>query len=518
MDYRAALCECLMSLRNRGEARDGGDGADVGGSAEEEGNNLELLSLTYAISHLAEIFLLPSSSLSASKFGGGSRGGADDAAPSRLDGPAGSLTADAVRYLRHHHTGGSTMDSPAVRAMLESDQPEYYRFPSSGDDDIVHGGGGPYDRPYWNLLLRLVIRGELHDAWTLLSRCSACRRAEEEATRASAETEGERGADLGSEVEGFAALRALLLSAPIPGGRGDAYCDDAGIDDRLEEESLEREDEEWTSGRQRVRGHDDDNMEEEDGEDPGDADELMIDGVPPHAYLLWEALPRRACGLRALRYRRDLRSCGRARDADHVERDAPTMPEAYRPRAALNAFRNWQETVRVTAFPAGVVGGGGVGSDAGGVMSALFRRFPPLAQILSVLLGGVAPPAVANDMPSWSDRLLMELLYSRPDIAPDDIATRARLAMSDDDGGESHALRGIVLSVMGGGAGQVVETMFSLCGGASGAALPATMVREETCCVFLVHFAEGGNIIDEGTSKLWYTIDFLQEAFVLLDS
>lgn len=109
-------------------------------------------------------------------------------------------------------------------------------------------------------------------------------------------------------------------------------------------------------------------------------------------------------------------------------------------------------------------------------MSALFRRFPPLAQIVSVLLGA-APPAVANDpgMMGWSDRLLTELLYSRPDIAPDDIATRARVAMSEDDGGENRALRGIVLSVMGGGAGQVVETMFSLCGGASGAALPATM-------------------------------------------
>ena len=48
--------------------------------------------------------------------------------------------------------------------------------------------------------------------------------------------------------------------------------------------------------------------------------------------------------------------------------------------------------------------------------------------------------------------------------------------MSAEGGGNgSSTLQGIVLSLMNGSAGQVVETMFSLCGGSSGAALLATM-------------------------------------------
>ena len=43
------------------------------------------------------------------------------------------------------------------------------------------------------------------------------------------------------------ALRAMLLSAPLPGGRGDGYCDDSGLDDYLEEELLsEGNDEDMT--------------------------------------------------------------------------------------------------------------------------------------------------------------------------------------------------------------------------------------------------------------------------------
>ena len=72
----------------------------------------------------------------------------------------------------------------------------------------------------------------------------------------------------------------------------------------------------------------------------------------------------------------------------------------------------------------------------------------------------------------------MELLYSRPDIMPDDIATRAKVHMSKSGGGQSQALQELVLDIMNGSAGQVVEMMFSLCGGSSGAALLATMVSE----------------------------------------
>jgi len=455
MDYRAAMCECLMQLQSN-EANGGDDDAPM--KDHEENNNLELLSLTYAISHLAEIFLLPSlaseaSSVSAypSNFDGGFH---DEAFASRLDGPSGSLTADTVRYLRLHHSNGSFMDSPEVLELLESDQPEYHQF-SPSSSSLESSIPGPYDHPYWNLLLHLTIQGQLSDAWTLLSHHSACRHAEEEA---------EAGEELSPEGQGFAALRAILLSAPIPGGRGDGYCDDAGLDDYLEEDLLEQEE---------VENENAEDLGDVNAEDPGDINQLLMDGVPPNAYMLWESLPRRADKLRTLRYRRDLRRCGRT-DSEGTEVESSTVPEMYQPRVALNAFRNWQETIRVTVFPSGVGSGGGQG-----VLAALFQRFPPLPQILSILLG-VIPQSIANDARflTWNEVLLMELLYARPEVMPEDIAVRAKVAMSKVGGGDGngkHPLQEIILSIMNGSAGQVVETMFSLCGGSSGAALPATM-------------------------------------------
>jgi len=458
MDYRATLCECLIALQNK--LRGDGDGnhgvAKLNSSDEVEGNNLELLTLTYAISHLAEIFLLPSAasneSLYPSSFDGGFH---DRSSPeSRLDGPAGSLTADTVHYLRLHHSKTSSlMELPEVMDMLESDQPEYYKFPSTSSNVIP----GPFEYPYWNLLLQAVMQGELSKAWTLLWHHSACRHAEEEAAS---------GREMSEEGEGFAALHAMLLSAPLPGGRGDLYCDDAGLNDYLEEELLEQEEEDSKTKRPDVQ---------EGADDPGDIDQLMIDAVPPNSYLLWEALPRRADRLRALRYRRDLRMCGRADDVKGVSVGSTAVLEVYQPRVALEAFKNWQETVRVTAFPAGV--GSNAGGRGGG-LDALFKRFPPLQQILSILLG-VVPQSIADDPSlSWSEGLLVELLYSRPDIMPDDIATRAKVHMSKSGGGQSQALQELVLDIMNGSAGQVVEMMFSLCGGSSGAALLATMVSE----------------------------------------
>jgi hypothetical protein len=64
---------------------------------------------------------------------------------------------------------------------------------------------------------------------------------------------------------------------------------------------------------------------------------------------------------------------------------------------------------------------------------------------------------------------------------PDDIAARARVAMSKRGagvGGRNDTLEEIVVAIMSGNAGQVVETMFTMCGGSSGAALPATMVSK----------------------------------------
>lgn len=189
MDYRSALCECLMMLQKRKVLEE--DGTE---NNEEENNNQELLSLTWAISHLAEIFLLPPASLARSS----------SLSLSPLDGSAGSLTSNVIRYLRLHHSNVSYyMDMPEVMEMLESDQPEYYK----GKNLHIPG---PYDLPFWNLLVQFVVVGDLSKAWSLLSHHSGCRHAEEEA----AATEDDVLSEMG---EGFAAIRAILLSAPIPG-------------------------------------------------------------------------------------------------------------------------------------------------------------------------------------------------------------------------------------------------------------------------------------------------------------
>lgn len=463
MEYRAALCECLMMLQKNEQD-------ETATTTEEEGNNIELLNLTYAISHLAEIFLLPSIASNNSNISSyptnPSNGGFYDkstALTKRLDGPPGSLTADTVRYLRLHHTskgGESLMDNPEVINMCNSDQPEYYK----GKLSI----SGPYEYPYWNLVLQFVITGELSKAWTLLSYHSACRYAEEEAINADTEL-----SELG---EGFAALRSLLMAAPLPGGRGDVYSDDAGLDDYLEEELLEKGEDGEIDG---------EDGEENDIEDPGDINTVLVDGIPQNAYLLWEMLPRHADRLRTLRYRRDLRRCGRSDAIAGGNLESPTMPELFTVNAAVSAYHKWQETLRMTAFPSN-------GDE--GVMSVLFQRFPALEEILSILLGGSIPPSISDGL-SWSEVLLSELLYNRPNISPDDIVVRAASAMSKGNGNKS-PMEEIILSIMKGNSGQVIDTTFSLCGGSSGAALPATMTS--LLCNLLV---DAGCIISQQDSS-----------------
>jgi len=461
MEYRAALCECLMMLQKKEQDST---------TTEEEGNNIELLNLTYAISHLAEIFLLPSVASASNNISSyptnQSNGGFYDksaALTKRLDGPPGSLTADTVRYLRLHHTskgGESLMDNPEVITMCNSDQPEYYK----GKLSI----SGPYEYPYWNLVLQFVITGELSKAWTLLSYHSGCRYAEEEAINADTEL-----SELG---EGFAALRSLLMAAPLPGGRGDMYSDDAGLDDYLEEELLEKAEDE---------GINYEDGEEKDIEDPGDINTILVNGIPQNAYLLWEMLPRHADKLRTLRYRRDLRRCGKSDAIAGGNLESPTMPELFTVNAAVSAYHKWQETLRMTAFPSN-------GDE--GVMSVLFQRFPALGEILSILLGGSLPPSISNGL-SWSEVLLLELLYNRPNISPDDIVVRAANAMSKGNDKKS-PMEEIILNIMKGNSGQVIDTTFSMCGGSSGAALPATMTS--LLCNLLV---DAGCIISQQDSS-----------------
>jgi hypothetical protein len=129
------------------------------------------------------------------------------------------------------------------------------------------------------------------------------------------------------------------------------------------------------------REENDDNYSRQiDGEVDYVDDVSLVDGVPPGADLLWESNPRGAHRLQLMR-----------RGVEHSSTTSQSvlLPEMYHPRAAMNAFKNWQDTIWAVAFPGGVgIGGGGSGRGGSSV----------LQQIVSILVGVVPPlyPRVGN--------------------------------------------------------------------------------------------------------------------------
>ena len=129
---RSAVRDCLRRLEEEArisKSRRAGEGVVVvvgaapAATADDDddydcgGDSLRLI---HAVIHLAEIFLLPPSSSSGFRtpdFGGGFRDVATTGGR-RLDGPAGSMTADAVRYLRLHHGRGYSVGSENNRVYI----------------------------------------------------------------------------------------------------------------------------------------------------------------------------------------------------------------------------------------------------------------------------------------------------------------------------------------------------------------------------------------------------------------
>ena len=177
---------------------------------------------------------------------------------------------------------------------------------------------------------------------------------------------------LENDRQGFLALRAILESAPLPGGRTDLY--DGGD-------------------------------EEEDTNEEYDIPQ-MID-VRPLDYKLW-------------------------RTNQH---------------AALASWRTWQSKIETVA--------------------AFLRREPRLLPILQILRGDFSVQ-VFDD---WSEALCAELLYVRPHLRAQDLPIRMARAM--ESFGEAPS---VILSILEGDYGSIVESLYNSLGGGSGAALPATMV------------------------------------------
>jgi hypothetical protein len=199
-----------------------------------------------------------------------------------------------------------------------------------------------------------------------------------------------------------------------------------------------------------------DDDEDDDGEEMDlEANDLLMSEVPRSSYCLWEAHPKAANLQRVERLRNKCLRLGINPPAE----DAQIYPEVYSENAALNVFYAWQRTAKSHLMPNGM---------GGRPCGALFTRFPQLEQICGVLLGY----SLASG--DWAEMLISELVYSRPDINPADIAIRARVHMGGcgvvDGDHES-----MILRVMEGNAAEVISSMFNF-GGASGAALPAVLV------------------------------------------
>jgi hypothetical protein len=359
--YRKALCECLEGWDK--ELASKGDDVDLAVHTE----SLELLKIAYAVTHLSETFLLLAPNDSALDYYENT---------SLLPG---AVTADTVRYLRLHHMGDASAgaDESVVDQMLDSLHPDQV-------------GGGTV---YWKLVVSYLVRGCLEEAWALLSRHSICRRSFDDTIEALDEY---HETTLAEDREGFLALRDILLSAPLPGGRNDEH---------------------------------DDGNEEEEGEDEEEIQEYL-EGIPASAYRLWET--------------------GQA----SREGAGGDYPATFNPHAAQHVYRNWKQAL--AALPA---------------LHKLKRRVPQLNTLLAILSGDFK----RIEFDSWAEALCAELLYKLPNLRPDDMNVRAARVMEQYGVFTKGGFEEVVLSVMKGNAGRVIQVMHEL-GGGSGAALPAVMV------------------------------------------
>lgn len=353
--YRKALADCVLGWE-----------AEV---TESEQENLELLKIAYAVTHLSETFLLltpPNDSFLSEYY-------------ENTSSLPGAVTADTVRYLRLHHMADPTaqLDDALLDDLEVSLQP-----------DQLDGG-----EPYWNLVESYVVRGCLQDAWALLSRHSLRRRGAEALTLQTMDEY--QAAALAQDQDGFRALEALLMSAPLPGGRTDEFDADFQWDEEEDNDSRQPE---------------------------------LLEGVPPSAYRLWES--------------------------NMSKRGSGDFPVNFQSNAALHVYHSWQQAVK--ALPE---------------VQLLTRRIPQLSRVLAILSGDLK----GVKFESWADELCAELLYKIPNIRLSDVHIRATKIMNKFEvSEEQESVNQMILSIMMGNAGRVVEVLHEL-GGGSGAALPAVM-------------------------------------------
>eukprot|EP00980_Cylindrotheca_fusiformis_P028614 scaffold22620_cov131-Cylindrotheca_fusiformis.AAC.9 len=415
--YQRALAECVQrweeELNSTAAAPGQGDSAMEEDTLPAVQESLELLKISYAITQLSETFLLlPASDHVMDYY----------ETTSNLPG---AVTAETVRYLRFHHL-------PAVSDFID---PETYQDLMASYQPEEFDGTGEL---YWKLMERHVVRGNLEDAWALMTRHSLCR----QCTEADYDSlDDYTAATLDENRAGLEALRAILLSAPLPGGRSDAF--DASFGD--------------------------DSMQDDDPNS-------YIEGIPPSAYRLWETTSSR-----------------RRRRLGSVAGDIPTT---YNSHVAKQVYNGWKQSIR--SIPA---------------LNKLKRRMPQVAKILAIMEGDLSKV----EFDSWAEEFCAELIYQIPELQLVDMHIRASRVMKlysseeEEDVSSSSQVEEVILSVMKGNGGRVIEALHQL-GGGSGAALPAVMTS------LLCNLLDEAQILPQASDKYDLKTELLLDAAFAIHS
>jgi hypothetical protein len=430
-DYRKTFANCISDWsddhkKQQQDKNNDDDGDDV---------HLDLLRATYAVTHLSEIFLLlPSSQEDHNTLGYGY-----DTDMMNLPG---AVTADTVRYLRKHHFGdiNNVMHQSVVDEVHQLRHPDQYGHDSNGNSNGNSNSNSAVNE-YWQMMEKYMVWGCLEEAWNLLSNHSIVHRIK--AMDEDSDTNGGSGglnnyqaASLAEDKEGFEALKAILLSAPLPGGRNNAS--DEGFGD-YENENTKNDDEQY----ERV-GNDNDNN------NPAVVEEELLGGIPTSAYRLWET------------------SSGSG--STNNSRTGGYHSVGFEPNAAYQSHQYWKQAIGT--MPS---------------LQSLRRRIPQLNRLLNLLVGNFRD----IEFSSWQEELCAELLYKNPNIRLVDVNVRASAlvqnhaherndsSMNNDNNAGTDTIDDMLLNIMRGNAGEVVKVMHEF-GGGSGAALPAVMV----CMVF----------------------------------
>ena len=135
--------------------------------------------------------------------------------------------------------------------------------------------------------------------------------------------------------------------------------------------------------------------------------------------------------------------------------DSSSSSSSYHTHAAYRSFQNWQHSIVEL-----------LQQDAS--LRELTRRIPQLKNVWKLLLGQYS----TDSLSSWSEVLLYELLYVRPNQSKQDLIT----SINVNDLKQGQEENKIFMDILQGHVCKAIEALYSF-GGSSGAALPSTLVR-----------------------------------------